>query len=387
MRVLMTADPVGGVWSYSLELAAALAPHGIELALATMGAPLTPAQRAELSGLGNVELFESGYRLEWMDDPWADLDLAGEWLLGVSQRVAPDLIHLNGYLHAALPWGVPVLVVGHSCVLSWWRAVKGTPAPPAWDRYRAGVARGLGAADLVVAPTAALLAALREEYGPLAGARVVPNARNPARFVAQPKEPLILGAGRIWDEAKNLAALAAVAPGLPWPVYLAGEARPPGGGAALPDAGKGSASAAVRYLGQLTGAEMAGWLGRASLYALPARYEPFGLSALEAGLSGCALVLGDIPSLREVWGDAARFVPPDDRAALRSTLEELIEKEGARMALAERSHARALEYRPERLGTEYRAAYAEARGRWNMARGRPVAGGGVSAPAGAACAS
>ncbi len=38
--------------------------------------------------------------------------------------------------------------------------------------------------------------------------------------------------------------------------------------------------------------------GRGDL-RLPARYEPFGLSVLEAALSGCALVLGDIPSLRE----------------------------------------------------------------------------------------
>ncbi len=69
---------------------------------------------------------------------------------------------------------------------------------------------------------------------------------------------------------------------------------------------------------------MAGWLGRASIFALPARYEPFGLLPLEAALSGCALVLGDIPSLREVWGDAAWFVPPDDRDALTAAIGSLI---------------------------------------------------------------
>ena len=36
MRVLMTADTVGGVWTYALELAGALAPLGVDITLATM---------------------------------------------------------------------------------------------------------------------------------------------------------------------------------------------------------------------------------------------------------------------------------------------------------------------------------------------------------------
>jgi glycosyltransferase involved in cell wall biosynthesis len=354
----MTADPVGGVWSYALELAGALAPHGVEIALATMGAPLSEAQRGELGRHGNVELFESGYRLEWMADPWEDLARAGDWLLEVSERVCPDLVHLNGYLHAVLPWGVPVLVVGHSCVFSWWRAVHGEAAPESWDRYHEGVARGLAAADLVVAPTAAMLGALREHYGPLPRARVLSNGRDPAAFVVGEKEPFILGAGRVWDEAKNLAALAAVAPELPWPVYLAGESSSPGG-----SSGAGSlAEGAISYLGHLPSAGLAAWLGRASIYALPARYEPFGLSALEAGLAGCALVLGDIPSLREVWGDAALFVDPGDRGALGGVLEDLIHDDGVRLSLARRARERALEYGPERMAAGYRAIYAELSG-------------------------
>jgi glycosyltransferase involved in cell wall biosynthesis len=377
----MTADTVGGVWTYSLELAAALAPHGVDLILATMGAPLRPEQRAELSEHRNIELYESGYRLEWMDDPWPDLERAGEWLLEVADRVDPDLVHLNGYYHAALPWGVPVLVVAHSCVVTWWSAVKGGPAPPDWDRYRAGVAYGLAAADLVVTPSSALLVALQGCYGPLAGASVISNARDPSCFPVAQKEPMIVGAGRIWDEAKNLAALAEVAPSLSWPVYLAGETAQPSGEAGG-DTGRGSVAGgratvaggeseagAVHYLGRLSAADLAGWLGRAAVYALPARYEPFGLSALEAALAGCALVLGDIPSLREVWGDTAIFVPPNDTAALRRALEELIGDEALRAEFAGRARARALECSPKRMGVGYLAAYAEAEARCNAARG------------------
>lgn len=371
----MTADTVGGVWTYALELAAALAPHGVEIALATMGAPLTPEQHQEVSGHENVELFESTYRLEWMEEPWDDLERAGEWLLGVAARFGPDLVQLNGYHHAARPWGVPVVVVAHSCVLTWWRAVKREPAPPAWERYRAGVARGLAAADQVVVPTAALLAALREHYGPLAGARVVPNAREAARFRPLRKEPYILGAGRIWDEAKDLALLAEAAPSLSWPVYLAGAVEHPGGGtaehpargaaeAAPVSAGGSAGSGEVHYLGRLAGAELARWFGRAALFALPARYEPFGLSALEAGLAGCALVLGDIPSLREVWGDAAYYVAPGDAQGLRRALEGLSQDLAARSELAVRARRRALEYVPARQAAEYLAIYGAARARW-----------------------
>ena len=52
----------------------------------------------------------------------------------------------------------------------------------------------------------------------------------------------------------------------------------------------------------LSGEDIRPWFARAGIYALPAVYEPFGLSVLEAALSGCALVLGDIPSLARNLG-------------------------------------------------------------------------------------
>ena len=58
----------------------------------------------------NVRLFESAYRLEWMEDPWDDVERAGDWLLEIAAR-GPDIIHLNGYSHAVLAWNAPVLVV------------------------------------------------------------------------------------------------------------------------------------------------------------------------------------------------------------------------------------------------------------------------------------
>ena len=347
--MLMTTDAVGGVWTYALELARALEPHGVEIALASMGPRPTPAQRQEVAGRPNVTLHESAFALEWMDDPWREVERAGDWLLDLAAAFAPEIVHLNGYVHASLPWGVPVLVAAHSCVFSWWSAVRGEMPPGEYDEYRRRVSAGLAAADFVVAPTTAMLAALDKHYGGMGRHWVIPNAREPSGFSAALKQPQIFSAGRAWDEAKNLAALDAVAPRVSWPVHVAGDARHPNG--------QTVSFANVRCLGKLDATQMRAELQASAIYALPARYEPFGLSVLEAGLCGCALVLGDIPSLREVWGNAAVFVAPDDEDALAGVLDRLIAEDGLRTELGRRARTRALTYTPARMAARYLAAY------------------------------
>lgn len=348
-RILLTTDAVGGVWTYTLSLARALADSGVEIALACLGPAPSAAQRRQLTGLPHVTLHENTEPLEWMDDPWSGVDRAGEWLLNVAADFSPDVVHLNKYAHGALPWPVPVLVAAHSCVCSWWSAVRGGTPPPVFDEYRRRVNAGLAAADLVVAPSAAMLGALGEHYGRLAQKRVIPNAANPAEWHTGVKRPRIFAAGRAWDEAKNLAALDAIAPRIKWPIRLAGDTR------------KNCVEARefphLQCLGKLGAAQMRAECAAAAIYALPARYEPFGLSALEAGLSGCALVLGDIPSLREVWGDAALFVAPDDQDSLAQTLDGLISDARRRAEFARRARARALKFAPDTMAERYLAAY------------------------------
>jgi glycosyltransferase involved in cell wall biosynthesis len=341
---------VGGVWSYAVELCAGLGAHGVEVALASKGAPLRADQRAQVAALENVELFESRFRCEWMESPWDDVARASEWMLELAGRVRPDVVHLNDYAHGALEFGAPVVVVGHSCVKSWWRAVRRTPLPPEWNRYLQVVTEGLRAADAVVAPTRWMLASLLEDYGPFRASRAISNGRTlpltcRENVGVRAKEALVFTAGRLWDEAKNVAALTRVAPGLPWEVAVAGEAalRQP-----LPH---------VRFLGQLSAPEIAQVYSRAAIYALPARYEPFGLSVLEAAHSGCALVLGDLPSLRELWDGAARFVSPDDDAALESAIRELIASPALRTELGDQARDRAARFTPERMSNAYLDLY------------------------------
>ncbi len=332
LKILMTADAVGGVWQYTIDLITGLVRHGAEILVATMGARPSAEQKQQLLALPRVTLAQSDYALEWMPHPWEDVDAAGVWLLGIQSAFDADIIHLNGYSHASLPWHKPVVVVGHSCVFSWWRAVRGGTPEDAWSEYKRRVTGGLASGDLVIAPSAYMAAALQEEYGVLAERmRVIHNfTRNPPFHGA--KEPFILAAGRIWDPAKNLELLNRIASQIDWEIQLAG------------DAGEQSAANqnGIHRLGFLSHAEMMTQMNRASIFAHPALYEPFGLSVLEAAKARCCLVLADIPSLRELWDGAALFIDPRDadrwtfelnrlkqrfRAAPRSCLTRTVSRE------------------------------------------------------------
>ena len=85
MLVLMTTDAVGGVWNYCIRLAEALDAYDVQIALATMGPALNEHQRHEARRLANVQLYESTFKLEWMRDPWDEVDRAGRWLLDLDE--------------------------------------------------------------------------------------------------------------------------------------------------------------------------------------------------------------------------------------------------------------------------------------------------------------
>lgn len=345
----MTTDTVGGVFTYSAALARGLGGAGVTVTLACMGRRAAPEQCAELTRAG-ARVMDSDYRLEWMDDPWEDVARAGDWLLGIERRTRPDIVHVNGYAHAALPWRAPSVLVAHSCVCSWWRAVLNEPAPERYAQYRTEVRRGLDAADVVIAPSAAMLAALEREYGAVARARVIHNGSVPAAASSAGKEPFIFSAGRVWDRAKNIAQLERAAQRVPWPIIVAGDTS-------NPDGHETSALPHLELLGALPHGEVTRWMQRASIFALPAHYEPFGLAALEAALAGCALVLGDIPSFRELWGDAASYVAPDDAEALAAALTELTGDAELRRTRAATARRRAERYDAAAMCQSYLELY------------------------------
>jgi glycogen synthase len=348
--VLMTADAVGGVWSYAGNLCRSM--PETRFVLATMGPRPVQAQRDAICELENVTLVESDYRLEWMAAGDIDFAASRHWLIDLVGRHGVDIVHVNGYAHARLGRDWPVVVVAHSDVVAWWEAVHRCAAPPEWDEYRRRVTAGLAAATRIIAPTAAVLRDLERHYLPLtSAASVISNGVDPTAFPTTPKQPIVMAAGRLWDAAKNLAALNAAAPGLAWPVAIAGETEHPEGGIAR--------STNVHVLGRLTPAEMAHHLTSAGIFAAPARYEPFGLAILEAAAAGCPLVLGDIAALRENWNEAAIFVDPERPAELHAALAALISNPQRRARLAAAARCRARRFTLDRMAQAYSALYQD----------------------------
>ncbi|MFN2446697.1 MAG: glycosyltransferase family 4 protein [Vicinamibacterales bacterium] len=343
MHILMTTDTVGGVWTYSLGLAAALYAAGVDVTLAVVGPGPSAAQRADLRELKHIVWCHHPCRLEWMPNGLDDVERTGEWLCDLAEDLDPTVVHLNGYAYAAWPFRCPVLIVGHSCVCTWWRAVKGKPAPKPFATYQQAVKRGLDNADLVVAPTFAMDRALIDEHSYAGPSHVIANGSDLRRAHVD-KEPFVFAAGRFDDEAKNVSLLQRAAPAMEWSLFVAGSTTQP------PDP-------PIRYLGSLPRAEIAAWLSRAAIYALPVRYEPFGLSILEAARAGCALVVGDIPSMRELWDTAAIFVEPNDPGALAREVNRLARDPACRRSMANKARRRAERYTLAACAAEYVQTY------------------------------
>jgi glycosyltransferase involved in cell wall biosynthesis len=357
MRVMMTTDALGGVFSYAVDLCRALAKRGVRLTLVALGPRMSADQRKNVTEIEGVELAEHEGALEWMDDPWREVDAANAWLAALSRRVRPDIVHLNGYSQALADVAAPRLVVAHSSVHGWWRAVHGERAPARYDEYARRVKAGLEQADLVVAPTRAMLDSLYAEQGARGRAsRVIPNGIELEQWRPAEKLPYFAAAGRLWDQAKNLSLVAGAARELSWPVRVAG------------DGARDPASKGLELLGRLPRADVARLFASASALLHPACYEPFGLAPLEAARSGCALVLGDIASLREIWGDAALYVPPRDATALREAAARLTTNAALRLELAERARRRAGTYSSQTMARKYLAIYRQIAARRRSSR-------------------
>lgn len=334
LRMLMTLDAVGGVWRYGIDLAAELRKRGVETVLAVFGPPPSPAQRQEAEAVGTVAVI--GAPLDWMVGEAEALDGIPSLIARLVDAHAIDLVHLNLPSQAAgLRLSIPVLVVSHSCVVTWFHAVRGTGVPPDWTWQQSYNAAGIAVADAVIAPSAAHAAMLRAAYGAGQPIHVVHNAAA-ATPAPTEKEAFAFAAGRWWDEGKNGSVLDIAAAHSAFPVRLAGALTGPNG-----------QRLDVRHaeaLGELEHAEVRRLMGRAAVFVSPSLYEPFGLSALEAAYTGAALLLADIPTYRELWDQAALFADPRDAGAFAAALDALAADPERAVRLGQAARERAGRY-------------------------------------------
>ena len=323
-RLLVTTDAVGGVWRYAVDLAGGLAARGMGTVLAVLGPPASAAQRAEAETVPNLHLVQTGLPLDWTADGPADLAHATSRLAALAALTGVSAVHLHApALTGAVRWPVPVVAVAHSCVGTWWRAVRGGPMPDDLQWRADATAAGLRTAAAVIAPTAAHAAAVQAVYGP-SRMHVVHNGRDPSPLPNLPRGRAVLTAGRLWDDGKGVAELDRAAAGLDAPVRAAGPTRGPNGAARTFDH--------LDLLGTLDQPGMAAAYAGASVFASTARYEPFGLAVLEAAQAGMALVLSDLPGFRELWDGAALFVA--DPSALQPALHQALAQPEALAAAA-----------------------------------------------------
>jgi glycosyltransferase involved in cell wall biosynthesis len=352
VRLMMTADAVGGVWVFAANLARALGAAGHQVILVTLGPHPTDAQRGAVAGYPGVFLIETDLQLEWQDPAGSDLSRARAVLGDIADGWGPDLVHLNGFREATFDWKVPTIVTAHSCVNSWASACGECEsfAGDEWRVYSANVQASLHNTDAWVAPTRAFRDVLARRYKPPTKGYAVWNGVDGAGCIQLRKRPVILGAGRVWDRAKNLCALSSIASDIDWPIRIAGSFG-------LDGEETLAATEGCDFLGEISHEELLREMASASIFVSPALYEPFGLSVLEAARAGCALLLADIPSFRELWDGAAVFFDPRDAEALRRALRSLCGDELQRTGLQRAGMARARRYPLHRTVGRYRTIY------------------------------
>jgi len=353
MRILMTTDSVGGVWQYSLVLARTLTEDwDCRIRLVCFG---RWPDRDLKDGFttDQVELLALPHKLEWMPDSTVEVSMAIEEVSQLAVSWGADILHSNQFCFGQIKGSIPRVVVAHSDVLSWTLCHRGAPATMDAQLlgYRQLVTSGLSEASAVVCPSRFMARQMESIYG--SSSRVIYNGLPPELYRSTSKQPQAAIAGRLWDESKMAAVAVRAVEGLPVRLALAGPTVGPSGETApLPSLPN------TRYLGNLSWEDTRQLLAQSRFYLATSSYEPFGLAALEAALSGCALLAADTPFYREVWGDAAVYYRVRDSDDLRRKLEGLIQDEAGTEAMATAARERALSrYTAGRMAEEYYQLY------------------------------
>lgn len=355
-RILLTVDAIGGVWQYGIDLARGLSARGVETVLAQLGPAPDAGQRAEARAIPGATLVETGLPVDWLCDGPKPVLTAGAAIGDLTRDHRVDLVQLNmPTLAAAAPLPVPVIAVTHGCVATWWQAARpGEPLAPEFRWHRQLMAEGLRAADRLVAPTASYARLVARHYGLPRRPSVVHNGRAAPPAPASAVHDRVLTVGRLWDRVKGAQLLDRVAARLAVPFDAAG--------ASVGPHGERVELRHLHALGQLDGAALGRKLGARPIFVSAATFEPFGLAVLEAASSGCALVLSDIASFRELWDGAALFAPPGDETAYVTAIESLIDDPPLRRKLGAAASGRAARYTPRAMADGMLAIYADAIG-------------------------
>jgi len=360
VHVLVTTDTLSGVWTYTRELVTGLVSRGTRVTLVSFGEIPLPDQTSWMDHLHGLQYHPTAFRLDWMQEGELDYEDSSAFLKTLVAELKPDLLHLNQPCYGSLSVDVPRIVVAHGDLISWWQAVHGhDPKPSRWlSWYRSAVSRGLTEADAVVSPTVWMLDSLHTSYARPVREEVIYHGRNPIFFNPYvTKEDSVLSVGRLVDGGKQVSLLTQFPQAMP--VCIVGTEEVPTAPIRA-DVKVALDEIRVSLKGPQTEAQMRSLLGKASVYAATSRYEPFGMSALEAAFSRCAILANDIPVFREVWGNAALYFRANDAASLASLIKTLNTDRDLCRDYANRAFQRARDcFTAQRMIDEYLVLYHE----------------------------
>jgi glycogen(starch) synthase len=361
VHVLVTTDTLSGVWTYTQELVSGLINRGARVTLVSLGDIPLPQQTSWMENLSGLDYRPTAFCLDWMQEGQRDFIDSCQYLTGLVKELKPDLLHLNHLCYGGLPVKTPRIVVAHGDLISWWQAVHGhEPEESRWLRwYRDLVTDGLSQASMVVAPSLWMLDTIRDCYAQPRREAVIYNGRNPVSFNPYVnKNDSVLAVGRLRDAGKQISLLTQHSHPLPVCIVNCDEPAPVPRIPISADVKLAADPASISLKGAQTEAQLRMLYSRAAIFVATSRYEPFGLAPLEAAFSRCAIVANDIPSFREIWGDAAIYFRENDAASLADVIRRLHEQRDLCRGYGARAFQRAREcFTARRMTDEYLKLY------------------------------
>ncbi len=189
--------------------------------------------------------------------------------------------------------------------------------------------------------------------------RVVHHGTRQLPVTDTSRERVILSVGAI-QKRKNIANLVAAFERVdpPWRLVLAGGAGYEASGI-LARIDASPARDRISVLGYVSELELAAWYSKAMVFAFPSLDEGFGMPVLEAMAAGLPVLTSDGSALREIAGDAALLVDPQDADSIASGLRQLALNPAIRMELTRRGAERAREFSWERAVCQTWEVYRE----------------------------
>ena len=360
MHILITTDTVTPQWVYTRELVTGLAVRGVQVTLVSFGEIPLPEQVSWLGFLQGVTYIPTAFSVEWMQEAEAQFPESSAFLAGLVRELRPDVLHLGQFCFGDLGMDVPRVILAHGDP-----GTRALALPPRarlsgsmrWYLERAK--QGAAAADAVVATTDWMLHAVEECHAAPRRSIVVGPGRNAMFYNSRAeKEDLVLSVGRLRDAAQQLGLLTAVAQPLPVCIVDHGAMTPVRKNPIRTDVRTNIGRAAVAIRGPQSEGQLRSLYSRASIYAATSCYEPLGLAGVEAALSRCAIVANDVPSLREMWGEAAVYFATNDAESLHRTLRRLHDDPQLRAGYAERAYLRARScFTSKQMTDKYLALY------------------------------